>query len=141
MITRGLHFLLLAAICAGGVWLQWHEHFELSSYRNPWAFLGTLFPYALCAIVALRSESVVPAIAGALFALGVDSIAHYDVFVRPTGMSALLAFLFVPLFSTLVFVPITILLTRAFLRRRDAKRAAREEAAEQRPRKLEPRLR
>ena len=141
MFTRGLHFLLLGAICAGGAWLQWHEHFELSSYRSPWAFLSTLFPYALCVVVALRSESVVPAIAGALFALGVDGIAHYDVFVRPTGMSALLAFLFVPLISTLIFVPITILITRAFLRRREAKRARKEEAREQRPRKLEPRWR
>src|SRR5581483_2212625 len=128
--------------CAAGAWLQWREHFELSTYHSPWAFLGTLFPYALCVVVALRSESVVPALAGALYALGVDAIAHYDVFVRPTGMSALLPFLFVPLFSTLVVVPIVIVATRAILRRREARRAAREEArAERRPRRLEPRLR
>ena len=95
--------------------------------------MGALFPYALCVVVAMRSESVVPAIAGATFALLLDGIAHYDVFVRPNGSTAVLAFLFVPLWSTLVFVPLTMLITRAIMRRREAKRAMKREA--------EPRLR
>ena len=141
MFMRGLHLLLLAVICGGGVWLQWHEHFVLTTYRSVWAFLGNLFPYVLCIVVALRSESIVPAMAGALFALGVDGIAHYDIFVRHTGMSALLAVFFVPLLSTIVFVPLVILVTRSFLRRREARQAAREEQMEHRPRRLEPKLR
>ena len=140
-MARFLHFVLLAAICAGGAWIQWQEHFELSGIVSRWGFVLALFPYVLCIVVALRSESVIPAVAGATFALLVDSIAHYDIFVRRTGFSALLAFLFVPLLSTLVFVPITMLITRAILRRRQAKRAARLEERREAPRKLEPRLR
>lgn len=141
MLTRAFHFLLLIAICAGGAWLQWHEHFELHTPTSVWAFIGALFPYALCIVVAMRSESVVPAMAGALFALMLDGIAHYDVFVRPSGITVLLSFLFVPLFSTLVFVPLVILITRALLRRHEAKVAAKEEERQRPPRKLEPRLR
>ena len=142
-MERFLEFLLLILACLAGAALQWHEHFQLSSHHNVWGFLASLFPYVLCLVVGARSRSAIPAAAGAVFALIIDAIAHYDVFVRPTGLSALLSFLFIPLFSTLVFVPIVILVTRALMRRHETKRAAREQAEEneQRPRKLEPRLR
>ena len=139
MIRKIFHFIILALICGAGGWLQWHEHFRLSGLPNGWAFAGALFPYLLCIVVAMRSESVVPAIAGATFALLLDGIAHYDVFVRPNGLTALLAFLFVPLWSTLVFVPLTMLITRAIMRMRKAKRAiARKDKLF--TRKLKPRL-
>jgi hypothetical protein len=140
MIRKIFHFVILALICGAGGWLLWHEHFRLSGLPNAWAFAGALFPYLLCIVVAMRSESVVPAIAGATFALLLDGIAHYDIFVRPNGLTAVLAFLFVPLWSALVFVPLTMLITRAIMRRREAKRAMKREV---RPvtRKLEPRLR
>ena len=130
-MQRFLEFLLLIVVCLAGAALQWHEHFQLSSHRSVWGFLASLFPYVLCLVVGWKSRSVIPAVAGALFALMADGIAHYDVFVKPTGLSALLSFLFVPLLSSLVFVPIVILVTRWALRRHEAKRAAREEALEQ----------
>jgi hypothetical protein len=140
MLKTTIHFVLLALVCGAGGWLQWHEHFRLSGLPSAWAFLGALFPYVLCVVVAMRSESVVPAIAGATFALLLDGIAHYDVFVRPNGSTAVLAFLFVPLWSTVVFVPLTMVITRAIMRRREAKRAMKRE---EQPitRRLEPRLR
>lgn len=140
-MNRFLESLLLGVICAFGAVLQWHEQFQLTS-GTVWGFLASLFPYALCIVIAAWSVSVIPAIAGATFALVLDAIAHYDVFVRPTGLSSMLSFLFVPLFSTLVFVPLVVLITRAIMRRHDARRVRKEEAREQpRPRKLEPRLR
>ena len=138
MIKTITHFLILALLCAAGAWLQWHEHFELSGMTSAWSFAGAIVPYALCIVVALRSQSVVPAIAGATLALALDGIAHYDVFVRPNGSTAVLAFLFVPMMTTLVFVPVTILITRAVLRRRERREARREPTLS---RKLEPRLR
>ena len=141
-MQRFLEALLLGVICAFGLALQWHEQFQLSGSGSIWGFVSSLFPYVLCMIVAACSVSVIPAIAGATFALILDGIAHYDVFVRPTGLSSLLSFLFVPLFSTLVFVPLVIVITRAVMRRHEAKRAVRRDARDERPPpKLEPRLR
>lgn len=140
-MNRFLESLLLGVICAFGAVLQWHEQFQLTS-GSVWGFVASLFPYVLCIIIAAWSVSVMPAVVGATFALILDGIAHYDVFVRPTGLSSLLSFLFVPLFSTLVFVPLVILITRSIMRRRDARRVANEDAREKpRPAKLEPRLR
>ena len=138
MLKTITHLLILALLCAAGAWLQWHEHFELSGLSSAWSFAGAIVPYMLCIIVALRSQSVVPAIAGATLALALDSIAHYDVFVQPNGSTAVLAFLFVPMMTTLVLVPLTILITRAWLRRRERREARQEPAAS---RKIEPQLR
>ena len=141
-MNRFVEAVLLGVICAFGAALQWHEQFQLSTSGSIIGFVTSLFPYVLCIAVAACSVSVVPAIAGATFALMLDAISHYDVFVHPTGLSSLLSFLFVPLFSTLVFVPIVMLATRAIMRRRARRRDAKEEARSQRPPpKLEPRLR
>jgi hypothetical protein len=137
MLRTIAHFLALLTLCAAGAWLQWHEHFELSGIASAWTYTTAIVPYALCIVVALRSQSVVPAIAGATLALALDAIAHYDVFVRPNGSTAVLAFLFVPMMSTLVFVPLTILITRALLRRRERREAGREPTLDL---KLEPQL-
>ena len=138
MLKTITHLVVLALLCGAGAWLQWHEHFELSGLASAWSFLSAIAPYALCIVIALRSESVVPAIAGATLALALDGIAHYDVFVRPNGSTAMLAFLYVPMMSTLVFVPLTILITRAVMRRRERREARREPTLSY---KLEPRLR
>ena len=141
-MKRILEFLLLIVICVAGAALQWHEHFHLTTHRSVWGFLASLFPYVFCAIIAVRSQSVIPAIAGAAFALMLDAIAHYDVFVQPTGLTSLLSFLFVPLLSTLVFVPLVMLITLVVMRRQEARRSAKQQAARApRPPKLEPHLR
>jgi phosphate/sulfate permease len=139
MLKTITHLLILALLCAAGTWLQWHEHFELSALGSRWSFATAIAPYALCIVVAFRSQSIVPAIAGATVALALDGIAHYDVFVRPNGSTAMLSFLFVPMMSTIVFVPLAMLITRALL--------TRHERREEDPRgpavsvKLEPQLR
>jgi membrane protein implicated in regulation of membrane protease activity len=73
----------------------------------------------------MASKSAIPALAGAVVALLFDLLAHYEVFVHPTSSTAALALLFAPLWNTLVFSPIAILLTWQILRRR----AQRHEAA------------
>jgi hypothetical protein len=81
-------------------------------------FLWGLSPYFLCLFVAMSSRSPVPAAVGAAIAILFDLLAHYGVFVHPTSSTAALALIFTPLWNTLVFAPIGILVTWLILRRR-----------------------
>jgi len=81
-------------------------------------FLWGLSPYFLCLFVAMSSKSPVPAAVGAAIALLFDLLTHYSVFVHPTSSTAALALIFTPLWNTLVFAPIGILVTWLILRQR-----------------------
>lgn len=76
------------------------------SFSALW-FLWVLLPYALCMAASTVAATRMPSIAGAAVVLLLDLWVHYDVFMRPAGSTAVLALVFVPLWSTLVFAPLT----------------------------------
>jgi hypothetical protein len=109
----------VVAVAALGAALHAYESFWLASGGPAVGFfLWAVVPYAMCLVVAMASKSAIPALAGAVVALAFDLLAHYEVFVHPTSSTAALALLFAPLWNTLVFSPIAILLTWLILRRR-----------------------
>ena len=111
--------LSVIAVTVVGATLHAYESFALTDDGPSLAFfLWGIVPYLLCLVVAMSSKSAVPAFAGALVALLFDLLAHYQVFVHPTSSTAGLALLFTPLWNTLVFSPLTILVVLLILRRR-----------------------
>jgi hypothetical protein len=101
---RAPHFGVIVVVLLATA-LHAYECFGESSGGFGFLF-WSLVPYALCLIVAALSASSIPALAGAIVALLFDLGAHNDVFVHPTSSTAGLALLFVPLWNTLVFVPL-----------------------------------
>jgi hypothetical protein len=107
------------AVAVLGTALHAYESFGLADDGpSPGFFLWGIFPYLLCLVVAMSSKSAVPAFAGAVVALLFDLLAHYQVFVHPTSSTAGLALLFTPLWNTLVFSPLAILVIWLIRRRR-----------------------
>lgn len=111
------HVVALSAVAIAAA-LHVYEQLAKSSAPSVGWFLWSMLPYALCLIVLLRSRSGVPAALGAGVALALDLFAHYDVFVHPTGSTAALALIFVPLWSALIFAPVAMLVAWLFVRRR-----------------------
>ena len=98
----------------------------LHGYENLFRSSGTsygwlawaLLPYALVLALACFKGTRQASIAGGVVALLLDGLVHYDVFVNPQGSTAALAVIWIPIWSTLIFVPVTTLLARLIIRRR-----------------------
>ena len=109
----------VVAVATLGVALHAYETFWLASDGPAFGFfLWALVPYAMCLIVAMTSKSAIPPLAGAVIALLFDLLAHYQVFVHPTSSTAALTLVFTPLWNTLIFSPIAMVLAWLVLRRR-----------------------
>ena len=100
--------------------LHAYEQLALSSEFSLGWLLWSLVPYAVCLAVLARSVSGVPPLCGVLVAFAFDLIAHYEVFVHPTGSTAALALIFVPLWGALIFCPAVVLVVWLIVRRRRA---------------------
>lgn len=87
--------------------------------------LWALVPYALGLAVSLVPALRTPAIAGIAVVLLFDLYVHYAVFVNPTSSTAALALVFAPIWNTLVFGPVAMLLAWLVVRRRSAAAADR----------------
>ena len=98
-----------------------HAYENLAKAAEPslaW-FLWAMLPYVVCLLIWIRSSVGSPAFAGVIAALAFDLVAHYDVFIHPTTSTAALAMIFVPLWSTLLFCPVAMLVVWLAVRRRD----------------------
>ncbi len=74
-------------------------------------------PYSWC-LLALLSVNGLPAAAGSASGLVMDLLGHYAVFINPTSSTAALVLLFIPVWNTLLFIPLPILLVRWILARK-----------------------
>lgn len=94
-------------IAISAVALHVYEHAYKSAGDPSFGFLlWAMVPYvlglSLSAFVRIRA----PVIAGAAGALAFDLWGHYSVFINPEGSTAALVLLFIPLWSTLIVVPL-----------------------------------
>ena len=113
--------LVVIAVAGLAFALHLYENLYLRSGEFSAGFLlWPLTPFALCLVTSCFRGTHLAAIAGAVVALGFDLFAHYSVFIHPTSSTAGLALLFAPLWNTLVFSPIAILIAWLVLRRRAA---------------------
>jgi len=119
-MDRVLPKQLTLAVAGLGLALHAYEQLALSSEFSLGWLLWAFAPYAVCLVVLSRSMSGVPALCGVLVAFAFDLIAHYDVFIHPTGSTAGLALIFVPLWGALIFCPAVMLVAWLIVRRRRA---------------------
>lgn len=78
-----------------------------------------MVPYALCITLSAFAGIRVSVIAGAAIALVFDLWGHYSVFVNPDkGSTAALALLFIPLWSTIIVVPVATFIAWSITQRR-----------------------
>ncbi len=68
--------------------------------------LWSMLPYGLCLILSAFRATKVPVIAGAALALAFDLMGYYSVFVNPQSSTGALALFFIPLWSTIIVVPL-----------------------------------
>jgi len=68
--------------------LHAYENFAKAAEPSLTWFLWAMLPYGVCLVVWVRSSVGAPSLAGVIAALAFDLVAHYDVFVHPTGSTA-----------------------------------------------------
>ena len=88
-----------------------------SSFSYGW-FTWALLPYFLVLVLASFKGTRFPALAGGVVALLVDLWTFREVFIQPKSSTASLALIWMPLWSTILFVPIATLIAWAVSRRR-----------------------
>jgi hypothetical protein len=80
-------------------------------------FIWALVPYGLVLGLACFAGTRIPAVAGAVLALLVDIWIHYEV-AQSTSSTAVLAFIWIPLWNTIIVVPAASFLTWLLMRHR-----------------------
>lgn len=80
------------------------------SFSMGW-LLWALMPYAVCLAASAVPVTRTPSIVGVTVVLIFDLWIHYSVFISPAGSTAALVLIFAPLWSALVFAPITMFVT------------------------------
>ena len=100
-----------------GVLLHGYENLAKSSggFLYGW-FVLALLPYGLALALSCFKGTREASIAGAVVALLLDYLVHYYVFVNPQGSTAALALIWIPIWSTLIFVPVATLVARLIIR-------------------------
>ncbi|HEY7712232.1 MAG TPA: hypothetical protein VIG57_19630, partial [Candidatus Entotheonella sp.] len=109
--------VLLIAVLAFA--LHAYEHLYMSAGNPSLGFLvWSMAPYCVAFAVSLFPATRAPVLAGAALALAFDLWGHYSVFANPQGSTAALALLFIPLWSTIIIIPLATLLAWVIGQRR-----------------------
>jgi hypothetical protein len=106
------------AIVAMGAALHAYEQLAKSPDPSVGWFLWAMMPYAICVLVILLGKSGIPGAVGVSIAFALDVMTHNDVFLNPKGSTAALGLIFVPLWSSVVFAPVAMLIAWLVIRRR-----------------------
>jgi len=80
-------------------------------------FLWALLPYGLVLVLSCFEGTRLPAMAGAALALAADAWNYYEV-ARSTSSTAAINFIWIPIWNTIIVVPMATFLAWLFLRRR-----------------------
>ena len=106
----------LAAVCLVALGLHVHSALTLgeSDGGTPSAFaLGvlawSLLPYVVCLVTARVTMHIGPALAAAIVILSIDTATYFSALSSSDGQTGL-AFVFMPLWNLIIFVPATILI-------------------------------
>ena len=124
MTTGRSQITVGAILLAAAISLHGYEYVFEGDSASVWLLLWPLTPYVVCTFIFLLSASGVPSIAAAIVALVLDAMTFDAVFIHPTSSTSALAMLFVPLWSAIIFVPVTVVIIRFVVRRLEARRDA-----------------
>ena len=110
MTGRGYRRYAVVLLVAASA-LHAYECFFLSNPPSLRWFSWGMLPYGWCVLAILLGTRGRAATVGAAVALAWDLTTHYSVFMGNHGSTAALALIFDPLWSGVVFVPASMLLT------------------------------
>ncbi len=106
--------------------LHVYEHVYNSSGDPSIGFLlWAMVPYGLCLTLSAFPATRAPVIAGAALTLAFDLLGHYSVFINPKRSTAALALLFIPLWSTIIVVPLATFIAWSIAQRRGSSQPMR----------------
>jgi len=91
LAAAALHLYENAVLASGFSWGWW---------------LWQMMPYAIVLLLARFSRLGIALVPGAALALAIDLWTHYAVFVAPTSSTAALAVIWMPIWNTVVIVPV-----------------------------------
>jgi hypothetical protein len=114
--SRTYRYAILIALLA--LVLHLYEGLVKSAMPSISWTLWPLAPYALCLGLWWRSKLGVPALAGVLVAFALDLYAHYTVFINPSSSTDALAMVAIPLYNTVLFCPLAMLIACVVVRKR-----------------------
>jgi hypothetical protein len=119
---RGAYLTALVPILLGAA-LHLYEHVGLSDNGFSLGFfLWSLLPYGLCVAGLALSWRPLSVAFAASVALAFDLLADYSVFIHPTSSTAPLVLLFMPLYSTVLWIPLAMLLAHLARRLTESRR-------------------
>lgn len=95
-----------ASFVAFGFVLHTYIHAVEAEQFSIYFWLFTMSPYIAAAVILVRFRHAHATIGALVVPIVVDLLTFHDVFVAPTGSTAGLAYIFTPLWSLFVFVPI-----------------------------------
>lgn len=91
---------------------------EISGGAALGMFLWLMVPYGLSLLLSAFAALRTPAIAGAALALASDLLTHFSLLVDPQGSTASVVLMFVPLWNTVLLVPVATLVAWLAARKR-----------------------
>ena len=108
-------------IAIAAVALHAYEHvYKNAGDPSPGFLLWAMVPYVLCLSLSAFAGIRASVIAGGAVALAFDLWGHYSVFINPKGSTAALALLFIPLWSTIIVVPLATFIAWSISQRRSS---------------------
>jgi hypothetical protein len=116
--------LYVIGITIGTFALHSYEHFLKSEGDPSLGYLiWAMIPYAFSLLLSSFSSLGSYVISGAVIAFGFDIWGHYTVFINPQSSTAALALLFIPLWSTIIMVPLATFFGYSIGKKRLSRRA------------------
>jgi len=109
-----IYFVIALALA-----LHLYENLAKSSGAFSYGWLiWALVPYVLVLALSCFANTRTAVIAGAVIALVIDAWTHYEVFIEPKGSTAALALIWIPLWNTIIVIPLATFIARLVMRHR-----------------------
>lgn len=117
MTRNRRHVAIAASFMATAAALHGYEHAVLSDRADWFFFLWSMAPYIACLIVLILSSTGLHVVTAAGISLVMDTYMHYAV-VTSENSTAVLGYLWMPVWNLIIFVPLTMWITLIVARRR-----------------------
>lgn len=118
MTRNRKHAAIAFSLMAAAAVLHGYEHSVLSREAPEWFFfLWSMAPYIACLLVLILSTSGLHVISAAAVALLLDGFMYYSVLTSDSS-TAVLGLLWMPIWNTIIFVPLAMWVTLIVVRRR-----------------------
>lgn len=116
-------YVIGITIAAIGLHL-YEQVYESANDPSMGYLLWSMVPYALCLALSSFAGIRTSAIAATVIALAFDVWGYYTVFINPQSSTAPLVLLFIPLWSTVIFIPLVTFISWSITKKRNPRKVA-----------------